>query len=182
MTVYVTLEQTTRRKEEASSYVDDSKFDWQEHERLESARLFSGASSCSNSSRNNSNSRNYNVNMAETSARFSPKTSLKPDHERPNHSMDSAAEEMLKKCYKTDDVSDKLKEMNFTDPSLDSCERKDTKYGSKERGSARKEDSRSDTNETGAVGGVDVEKFIQWVERYFSCASYIFKLRCLSWA
>ena len=92
------------------------------------------------------------------------KSSSETTSKRSNNSADSAAEEMLRKCYKTNDVTDMLKEMNFTDPQQDSGGPTNSSRDSfVKSGETADQASRDDDSALGAVGGADtdVEKFIQ---------------------
>lgn len=147
--IYV-LQAARRKADSPEVNVDD--FNWQEHDRLESARLFSARSDCSS----NASQANKHNDKQDNSSRISKSSSRT---ERSHHSAGSAAEEMLKLCYKRDDVSDMLEEMNFSDPKgdVDSKPSKTSvdhsKPDSGASGDVAAADQDDDPTELDAVGG-----------------------------
>lgn len=105
--LHATLTQVTKTKAEPRDCdAEASSFDWKEHDRLETERLFSA------SSRGSVDSLQQRRNTADAS-------SSENSRENTEVTVDGTAEDMLRKCYKTDDVTSLMERMQFSDPKLD---------------------------------------------------------------
>ena len=118
------LQVTKKKAESTSDDLDAASFDWKEHERLETERLFSA------SSRGSTDALAAQHHKSDSDASSSCYSNSRETSDVTT--VDSTAEDMLRKCYKTNDVTSLMERMNFSDPKLD-----------REGGGTQKQDSAS---------------------------------------
>ena len=128
------LQVTKKKAESTSDDLDAASFDWKEHERLETERLFSA------SSRGSTDALAAQHHKSDSDASSSCYSNSRETSDVTT--VDSTAEDMLRKCYKTNDVTSLMERMNFSDPRLD-----------RENGVTQKQDSSSSAPVTSLDAG-----------------------------
>ena len=128
------LQVTKKKAESTSDDLDAASFDWKEHDRLETERLFSA------SSRGSTDALAAQQHKSDSDASSSCYSNSRETSDVTT--VDSTAEDMLRKCYKTNDVTSLMERMNFSDPKLD-----------RENGVTQKQDSTSSAPVTSLDAG-----------------------------